>query len=420
MSMLRLACHSLRNRRTTALLTAATIAISVALLLGVHMVRTAAKESFENTLSGTDLVVGARTGALNLLLVSVFRIGDADANVSWKTYRRIAGHPDVAWTIPISLGDMHRGFRVLGTNGDYFQHYRYNAGRTIRFDGGGPFRDIDEAVLGAEVAASLHYRLGDEITLSHGTGAVSFVEHVDRPFRIVGILSRTGTPVDRTVHVSLEAISAIHLDWRGGSEAPRKFRLTPEEVRTRDLTPDSITAFLVGMRSRVMTFTMQRAINSYPQEPLLAILPGTTLAQLWSLVAAADTALTIVSGFVVAAGLLGMMTSILASLNERRREMAILRSVGARPLQVFGLLVAEAGLLASAGVLAGAGLGYGLLIAARPALSSRFGIDIAVAALTVREIQILCAIVVSALIVGSFPAFRAYRTTLSDGLQIRT
>jgi putative ABC transport system permease protein len=420
MSMLRLACYSLRNRRTTAILTAATIAISVALLLGVHMVRTAAKESFENTLSGTDLVVGARTGGLNLLLVSVFRMGDADANVSWKTYRKIAGHPDVAWTIPISLGDMHRGFRVLGTNGDYFQHYRYNAGRTIRFEGGGPFRDIYDTVVGADVARLLHYRLGDEITLSHGTGVVSFVEHADRPFRIVGILSRTGTPVDRTVHVSLEAISAIHLDWRGGGEAPRRFRLTPEEARTRDLTPDSITAFLVGMRSKVMTFTMQRAINTYPQEPLLAILPGATLTQLWSLVATADTALTIVSGFVVAAGLLGMMTSILASLNERRREMAILRSVGARPLQVFGLLVAEAGLLASAGTLVGVGLSYGLLIAARPALSDRFGIDIAVTALTAGEIRILCAIVVSALVVGSFPAFRAYRTTLSDGLQLRT
>ncbi len=111
-------------------------------------------------------------------------------------------------------------------------------------------------------ARKLHYGLGDPITLSHGTGAVSFVDHADKPFRIVGILASTGTPVDRAVHASLEAISAMHADWQGGMQAPRPFRLRPEQVRTRDLTPDGVTAFFVGMRSRVMTLTMQRAINS--------------------------------------------------------------------------------------------------------------------------------------------------------------
>jgi putative ABC transport system permease protein len=401
--MLRLALLSLKNRLTTALLTVSTIAISVALLLGVQMVRTAARDSFENTLSGTDLVVGARTGSINLLLLSVFRIGDADANVSWKTYRKIAQHPDVAWTIPISLGDMHRGFRVLGTNSDYFLHYRYNAGQPIRFASGAPFHNLFDAVIGADVARTLNYRLGDAITISHGTGAVSFAEHAEKPFRVVGILARTGTPVDRTVHVSLEAISAIHVNGRDS-----------------DLTPDSLTAFFIGMRSKVMTFTMQRAINTYREEPLVAILPGFTLAGLWKLVGTADLALRAVSTFVVVAGLLGMMTSILASLNERRREMAILRSVGARPRQVFGLLVTEAGLLAFAGTLVGTGLSYGLLLAARPLIASRFGVDIAVRPPTIQDLSILCTIIVAALVVGAIPALRAYRNTLSDGLQLRT
>jgi putative ABC transport system permease protein len=274
-------------------------------------------------------------------------------------------------------------------------------------------------VLGADVARVLGYKLGDSIIVAHGVGNVSFAEHKDKPFRVAGILTSTGTPVDRTVHVSLEAITAIHIDWQSGMEAPAGFRVSAADARLRDLTPDSITAFLVGMRSRVMTFTMQRAINEYRQEPLLAVLPGVALSQLWDLVGIADTALMIVAAFVVLAGLLGMLTAILTSLNERRREMAILRSVGARPRHVFTLLVAEAGLLAALGVAAGVCLTYLLLLAGRPLLEKRFGIFVGVTGLSGYDLAILGAIVLAGLLMGLPPAFRAYRNALSDGLQIR-
>jgi putative ABC transport system permease protein len=416
---LNLALKSLWNRRVTALLTISAIAVSVALLLGVQKMRTAARESFANTVSGVDLIVGARSGPLNLLLYSVFRVGDATANVSWSSYQKIANHPDVAWTIPISLGDSHRGFRVMGTNGTYFEHYRFGGTHELRFASGGPFRDLYDAVLGADVARTLGYKLGDSIIVAHGVGNVSFAQHTDKPFRVAGILVSTGTPVDRTVHVSLEAITAIHIDWQSGMQAPAGFRVSAADARSRDLTPDSITAFLVGMRSRVMTFTMQRAINDYRQEPLLAVLPGVALSQLWDLVGIADTALMIVAAFVVLAGLLGMLTAILTSLHERRREMAILRSVGARPRHVFTLLVAEAGLLAALGVLTGVCLTYLLLLAGQPVLERRFGIFVGVTGLSGYDVGILGAIVLAGLLMGLLPAFRAYRNTLSDGLQIR-
>ena len=416
---LNLALKSLWNRRITAVLTISAIAVSVSLLLGVQKMRTAARESFANTVSGVDLIVGARSGPLNLLLYSVFRIGDATANVSWGSYQKIAKHPDVAWTIPISLGDSHRGFRVMGTDGSYFEHYRFGGTHALGFASGGPFHDLYDAVLGADVAHTLGYKLGDSIVIAHGVGNVSFAEHKDKPFRIVGVLAPSGTPVDRTVHVSLQAITAIHIDWQSGMQAPPGFRVSAADARLRDLTPDSITAFLVGMRSRVMTFTMQRAINDYRQEPLLAILPGVALSQLWELVGVADTALMIVATFVVLAGLLGMLTAILTSLNERRREMAILRSVGARPHHVFALLVAEAGLLAALGVLAGICLTYLLLLAGRPLLEKRFGIFVSVTGLSGYDLAILGAIVLGAFLMGLLPAFRAYRNTLSDGLQIR-
>jgi putative ABC transport system permease protein len=225
--------------------------------------------------------------------------------------------------------------------------------------------------------------------------------------------------VDRTVHVSLEAITAIHIDWQSGMQASPEARISAEAARHRDLTPDSITAFIVGMKSKVTVFMMQRAINEYSEEPLLAIIPGVALQQLWSLVGIADRALMIIAAFVVFAGLLGMLTAILTSLNERRREMAILRSAGARPYHIFMLLIVEAGLLSLLGVLAGTALSYLLLISAQPLIMSHFGIYVRVAVLRPEELMILAGIVGAAVLMGLIPAWRAYRNSLADGLTIR-
>ena len=418
MPIVSLAIKSLLSRRATAALTLFAIAVSVTLLLGVEKVRTEAKASFANTISGTDLVVGARSGAIQLLLYSVFRIGNATNNISWKSYQEIAASPDVAWTIPFSLGDSHRGFRVLGTNADYFRHYRFGRKLLLSFDDGGPFEDLFDAVLGADVAQSLGYELGDPIVIDHGLGRAGFSKHDDKPFRVAGILAKTGTPVDRTVHVSLEGIEAIHVDWRGGSRVPG-MAVSAEAVREMDLRPRAITAFLIGLESRLAAFAMQRRVNEYRAEPLLAILPGVALQELWSLMGTAEAALSAISIFVVIAGLLCMLTTLLAGLNERRREMAILRSVGARPRHVFGLLVAEAGVLTLLGSLLGLALLYAALLLAQPIVDSRFGLYLTIAPPQARDILLIALVNLAGLLVGAIPAFRAYRSSLADGLVVR-
>ena len=392
--------------------------MSVALLVGVQKLRVEARESFASTISGTDLIVGARSGPVNLLLYSVFRIGDPTANISWQSYQLVARHPDVAWTIPISLGDSHRGFRVVGTNGDYFEHYRYGDRRPLAFATGAPFADLHDAVVGAEVARALGYSVGDRITIAHGIGEGSFAEHDDQPFTIVGILERTGTPVDRSVHVSLEAITAIHEGWESGMRAPA-IGARPGEAAPADLTPKAITAFLVGLESRAAVFQMQRALNEYRGEALSAVMPGVALQQLWQVVGLADTALLLVAACVVLAGLIGMVTALLTSLNERRREMAILRSVGARPLHVFLLLEFESALLAAAGVAAGFVIAFGAMALAAPLLEQRFGLFVEVGAPTGYDLAIAAAVVGAGLLAGLLPAWRAYRNSLADGLSIR-
>lgn len=418
MPILSLAWKSLLNRRFTVLLTVLSIALSVALLLGVERLRDQTRESFANTISGTDLIVGARGGAVQLLLYSVFRMGDATNNLSWESYQAIARHPKVAWTVPLSLGDSHRGYRVLGTNGDYFEHYRYARKQALSFARGTPFSDLYDAVLGAEVASALGYRLGDPIVLAHGASDVAFARHDDKPFRVVGILARTGTPVDRTVHVSLQGIEAIHIGWESGAPV-RGLSPSAGRARTMDLTPEAITAILVGLKSRIATFQVQRYVNNYRAEPLTAILPGATLSQLWDLIGIAENALLIVSVFVVVVGLFGMLTAVLTSLNERRREMAILRSVGARPGHVFALVMGESGVLTLFGVALGFTLLHVLLFVARPILENQFGLSIAIGAPSLYELSLIGIICASGILIGAIPAYRAYRLSLADGLSVR-
>ncbi len=419
-ALLQLALRSLWNRRLTAGLALLSITLSVTLLLGVEKIRTEARESFTQTIAGTDLIVGARSGPIELLLYSVFHMGDATANVSWRSYQRISSHPAIDWAVPLALGDSHRGYRVVGTTDAYFSRMQFGGGQSLELARGAWFSDLFDAVLGAEVARSLGYELGDSLVLAHGTGPRPSARHDNLPFRVSGILAPTGTPVDRSIHVSLEAIEAIHVGWEGG--VPRRGADMPDAdaVREMDLQPSSITAFLLGLQSRAAVFQIQRAINSFPDEPLLAILPGATLQQLWSLVGVAENALLLISAAVVVAGLLGMITMLLASMAERRREMAILRSVGARPAHVFSLLIAEALLLGMLGALLGATLVHGGLALAAPWIQQTWGLFLSVGLPGSREFMLLGLVILGAALAGLIPAWRAYRLSLADGLSVRT
>ena len=415
--ILRLAFASLMARTLTVGMTVLAIGLSVALFLGVEKVRTGAKASFADTISGTDLIVGARSGSVQLLLYSVFRIGNATNNLTWQSYQDILERREVDWTVPISLGDSHRQFRVMGTTPAFFERYKYRSGQSLAVRDGAIMSDLFDAVIGADVAATLGYAVGDPIVVAHGLA--SFSEHKDQPFRVSGILEKTGTPVDRTVIVSLEAIEAIHVDWQSGARIPGQS--TPADViRRMALEPQAITAALVGVKSRLQVFGLQRAINEYPQEPLLAILPGVALQELWQIVGIAETALIGVSAMVVVTALIGMMATIFSSLNERRREMAIFRAMGARPRIILGLLVLEAVMMATVGAALGIALLYAGLSIGQPMIDSAFGLWLPIEAPTARELWVLVCVILAGAIVSMVPAIRAYRMSLADGMMVRT
>lgn len=415
MILIKLAMSSLYNRRASAFLTLFTIAISVMLLLSIERVRVDAKSSFSNTISGTDLIVGARTGDIQLLLSSVFRIGHANNGVSWQSYQYIKQQRGVKWTIPLSLGDSHKGQAVLGTSPDYFQHYKFAKKQQLSFHQGHPFRHLNEVVIGAQVANNFGYSLGDSIVISHGMGNTSFHHHDDNPFTVVGILNPTGTPVDKTLHIPLAAIELIHSEHEHEHEHEHKHKHNNDLIGK----PKQITAFLIGFDSPLYTLQVRRNINQYKNEALLAIMPSVTLRELWEMLTIVEKILLLFSIVVVLVSLLGMLTTLLASLNQRRRELAILRSVGARPWHLFTLISIESLLTTFLGCLVGCGLFYILMSLAAGYLQSHAGITITIAMLSGYELMLIGAIMAAGFIVGLIPATRAYFYSLSDGMSIK-
>ncbi|MDR6537556.1 FtsX-like permease family protein [Variovorax soli] len=417
-TLVTIAWKSAWNRRFTLALTVLSIALSTFLLLGVERIRTELRENFSASVSGTDLIVGARTGSSQLLLYSVFRIGAATNNMQWQSVQALAQHPGVDWVVPLSLGDSHRGFAVLATSPDYFRHFRYGNRQPLRLREGKPFAELFDAVVGAEVADRLGYHVGQRITLAHGSGELNVAEHADKPFTVVGVLARTGTPVDRTVHIGLEAMEAIHLEWRGGAPLPG-VHIPAEQVRKFDLEPKTVTAALVGLKNRAAVFSVQRWVSTYQPEALMAILPGVALDELWSVIGVGENALMLMSALVALVSLAGLVSVVMAGLNERRRELAVLRAVGAGLRHVLALLALEGAIVTLLGVAMGllaAGLGIALL---SPWLQARFGLTLSLSEPTLNEWALLAGLLLSGWLASLLPGVRAYRLSLADGLSPR-
>lgn len=415
-----LAYRSLKNRKLTSILTLLSLALSVSLWVGIEHIRVGARESFSNTISQTDLIVGARGGSLQLLLYTVFHMGSPTANVSYESYDKIKTQPAVLWTIPISLGDSHRGYRVVGTNEDFYRQYRYRQDRHIEFEQGRAPADVFDVALGSEVAQRLDYRLGQRIVITHGlTRSQGILDHDDKPFTLVGILRPTHTPVDRSLYITLEGIEAMHIDWKQGAPPLKGQKVPAERIKKEEIKIEQITAFFLRTKARVQTLALQRQINTFPEEPLMAVIPGVALSELWNGISYGEQVLKVVALFVVIVGLVGMLMALYTSLNERRREIAILRAVGVGPLKIMFLLVVESGLLTLVGSLLGIGLVYILIVLLQPLVEQQFGLYLPVKTLTATEHLYVAGVVLAGLVVGLIPAWKAYRNALSDGLSIR-
>ena len=414
--LLKLTLNSLYARLLTVSMTIFAISLSLMLYLSVEKLRSSAYTSFTNTISQTDLIVGSRTGSVQLLLYSIFRIGNATNNITWESYQDIIEKDEVEWAVPISLGDSHKGYRVMGTNKDFFKHYKYRGNKSLTIKDGKYFSDLYDVVLGFGVAKKLDYQINSSIIVSHGLK--SFTDHDDQPFKVSGILAKTGTPVDNTIIVSLKAIEAIHVDWSSGAKIPGQ--VTPiDEIRKMDLATSNITAVLLGIDSKLKIFQFQRWINEYPEEALTAILPGVALQELWRIVGVVENILLGISFVVILTTLMGMAAIVLSSLNERRREMAIWRAMGASPKIVIGLLMLEALIISCVSIFLSTFLLFILLYFLQPWIDTTYGILVTVEMFSLSDIYIFILFIFAAMFVSLIPALRAYWFSINDGMTVK-
>ncbi len=420
MILLKLALKSLRNRTTSSILTIFSISLSITLLLAVERTKRAAEEGFTQSVSQVDLLVGGRTGPLNLILYTVFNMGSASNNISWDSYEEIKKMPEVSWTIPYSLGDGHRGFRVVATDENFYEHYRFRGDHKIELREGKIGNEIWDVVLGSEVANKLNYKINEKIIIAHGVTRGEGVQmHDDKPFRVVGIMKPTGTALDQSLYISLYGMEAIHMDWSNGSAPKKGDEISPDKITKDNIKIGPITSFFLRTKSRIETLKLQRTINTFEAEPLLAIIPGATLSDLWRNLSQIDKVLKLISFMVLIVGLAAMTSTILAGLNERRREMAILRSLGANPARITILLVFESFLLTGFAICVGVILNFGTFAFLSQWLESQFGFYITGALLSSTDYLYLGVIWVAGTLVGLIPALKASRRALKDGLTIK-
>ena len=414
--LLKLSFNSLYARLLTVGMTILAISVSLMLYMSVEKLRTSAYTSFTDTISQTDLIIGARASSVQLMLYSVFRIGNATNNITWESYQDILDKDEVDWAVPISLGDSHKGFRVMGTNRDFFTRYKYRGGQSIIVEKGYLFNDLYDVVLGAGVAEKLEYGIDSPLIVAHGLQ--SFSDHDDQPFRVSGILKKTGTPVDNTVIVSLAAIEAIHVDWSTGAKIPG-LETPIEEIRKMDLTPKNITAALLGVKSKLSIFSLQRWINNYPEEAMTAILPGAALQELWRVVGVVENLLLGISVVVIFTTLVGMTAIMFSSLSERRREMAIWRAMGASPFTIVGLLMLEAIFISLLSIILSLVLLFISLNVLQPWIDYNYGILVNVEMLSINDVYVFALFIFASMLISLLPALRAYWFSINDGMTIK-
>lgn len=416
-NLISLALRSAKKRYILLLLTVSALTISMVLLMAVDSIRHSAKSGFGRTVSGTDLLVGSRGSELGLLLHTLFHIGNASQSISWESYEAIEAMDEVAWSIPLLTGDSHRGFRVVGTSADFWEHFRFGNHEKLTFAEGRAFHSGYEAVIGAQVAKALGYKPDSNMVLTHGTAHIPGHDHDDKPFVVVGILQPTGTAVDKAIYTPLEGIEALHTDYRAGRRMP--LRHSAQKALHHHSEPEKITAMLIGLKSRAMSLQLQRRINTFKPEPLTALIPSRTANELWQSLGRFEQLLQLISMMVAAAAVTGMLSMLLATLNERRREMAILRAVGAHWYHIIGLFIVETAAVLAVSTVIGVVILSLLHNGVSGWLLHYYGVVWYLDLANLTTVLQIASLWLIALLVTLIPGFRAYNRALHDGLQIK-
>lgn len=414
--MFSLAYASLKARWLPVLLVLISLTASMVLLLSIDRIQNATKQGFNQSISGVDLLVGPRSGDIELVLYSVFHIGQPTNNLTYRSIKHLQQLPEVDWVVPLALGDSHEGYRVIATTPEYFDKVKYALDRSLSFAAGEKFSRINEVVLGYTVASELGYQIGSELYLAHGSGGKLGRIHDDYSFVVSGILEPTGTPSDQALFVSLQGYELIHKGWESGRKLFGVEQLDKALLNVDQLTPDTVTAAFVGLKSKMTLFKVSRSIAEYRGEALSAVIPGIALADLWSILGMVDRVFKFLGWIVIGISIIAMVTLTLSTLDARSREMAILRANGAPPGFVAGLVLVESLLIGLCAILVAIGLVSLATHYGKAYLTTELGIVPEVSWVSQQELLTFGVVLGAGLVSSLLPALMVYRRTLRTGL----
>jgi putative ABC transport system permease protein len=397
MTLLAIVRRSLRQHALSTTITSLSIALAGGLLMSVWAVKEQSQQTFTQITGGFDAVLGARSSKLQLVLNAVFHLEASPANISWSDYEEIKNNPSVAHAIPIAMGDNYRGFRVVGTVTNLLSDIEYAPGQRFRVQAPGRLFDptLREAVVGSFAARKLGLKRGAEFHPYHGLDFDEEKEHAET-YTVVGILEPSNTPADRVIWIPLAGVQ--HMSGHAAE------------------TATDVSAVLVKLRSPMAGRTLELLYNRQGNRLTFAWPIGSTMAELLNKISWFDRVLALVAYLVaiVAAG--SILASIYNSMNERRRQIAILRALGARRMTIFATVVLEAVAIAVIGMAVAFVLYGGITSAVAAVIRAQTGVVID--PLSWSPVLILAPLGMIALgaLAGVVPALKAYQTDVAENL----
>ena len=414
--MLSLLLKSMRSRIIPTSLVTISLMASMVLLLSIERIQQGTEEGFNQSISGVDAIIGPRSSSLELVLYTVFHLGRPTNNITTKTINDVKQRSDVSWLVPIALGDSHRGYRVIATEPNYFQHIRYGNNQPLTFSKGAPFTELSEATLGSDVAEKLNYSVGSEIQITHGSIESIGSKHDDFSFTVTGVLNKTGTPIDQAIFLDLKGYELLHLGWKSGKKVFSLEDIDLSSLPPDALNPKTVTAAFVGLKSKLTIFNFSKNIREYPEKAISAVIPGIALSELWSIVGLVDKGFQLLSWIIIAISLIAMVTLIIASLDNRKQEMTIYRANGASPKFLAAMVVYESLVIGLVAIIGAIILVTAVTYFATSQLNLALGISPSFKWISLDEIKVFGIILLSGVLSSLIPAAMVFRKNLHQAL----
>ena len=397
MSLWRIVFRSLRLHLFSSLVTGFSIALAASLVMAVWSIKDQAGTAFQQSDGGFDAVLGARSSALQLVLNAVFHLEASPGNLPWAEYEKIKKNSGLRSAIPISMGDNYRGFRVVGTIPEMFQGREYAPGKSYRVRPPGRLFDptLKEAVIGSFVADKLNLKPGDHFHPYHGLTHAEGEAHEDE-YLVVGVLEPSNTPADRVLWIPLEGLQLMSGHARE--------------------TATELSAVLLKFQNPISGKMLEMEYNKKGKDYTLAWPIGLVVAQLFNRLVWIDQVLRLVAYLVALVAIGSVASSIYNSMNERRRQIAIFRALGARRSTIFFSVLLEAVAITTLGV-ALAYLFYGLLLTGvSRLLRSETGVFVDPFQFHPALVVVPLAMILLSALAGMVPAWKGYRMPVAENL----